>query len=269
MNNEPMPIVNGLQTIRVDPARTVPAMLADGGGHMCPDCCRAHSEYVNATDATDAQWHIIGYAGDEVNGLEVNAPEPGALCAHCNRELSAIIDVPTAQILARMGEGHLQPFIEPGDCWDVDTGRGSFIVPADLVNRPEWIEPGTMYSAEDDEDDDYLSLCAALVQYAPEGIGPIGADDVNDVQYRAGGYLCRMSAPGYMDATEWEHYATAQECADALIESHGPDDEDDEPAADDEDDEERPDRPCDEGCPRRLVPSAECTCTRSIPRRGE
>jgi hypothetical protein len=81
--------------------------------------------------------------------------------------------------------------------WRVETSQGTEIVPTDLVSQ----EPADSCAFED--------YCEGQVQ-SWELIEGFGA---------------RMSAPGYMDCTEWSVFDTAEEAEKYLEEAYG-DDED-------------------------------------------
>lgn len=75
----------GLVPIQSDPSRSEWAMCIDGQ-HLCPECIAANRKHVDANKGATRyadEWAIVGYAGDEVNGLEVNEPES---CANCYRK---------------------------------------------------------------------------------------------------------------------------------------------------------------------------------------
>ena len=81
------------------------------------------------------------------------------------------------------------PFMEPeiiqGRGWEVETDGGTFYVP-DLALEAT-VGP----------------VARILMQYAPE---PVGGRHV--AHRRVKGYFCRLSAPGYLDATDWEFFTT-------------------------------------------------------------
>jgi hypothetical protein len=142
-----------------------------------------------------------------------------------------MIDAAAVATLDRMARGHMVPVIESGDCWECETTRGEgFIVPADIHGIPEAFADGFTVSDEatDDEREAELDgvdtgeysaarLFSGLAQYMPEGC----CGQVRTATVRRNVYLCRMSAPGYMDCTDWECHATAQAAADSLVDNYG------------------------------------------------
>lgn len=89
---------------------------------------------------------------------------------------------------------------------------------------PLYVEPGAKTNAD-------------LAMYCE---GPI--DSPEEPVNIASGILARMSAPGYLDCTEWSPYASEDEALADLRENYGLEDEDDEADEDeaDEDDEPQP-----------------------------
>jgi hypothetical protein len=78
--------------------------------------------------------------------------------------------------------------------WQVETTEGTEIVPASVTNT-------------------YNELANYCVGMPTED------------RKRVKGWFCRLSAPGYMDCTEWSGpYNTEQEADDALTEMYGDDD---------------------------------------------
>lgn len=101
--------------------------------------------------------------------------------------------------------------MEPETCrggyWHVETWAGSFIVPDDVL--------------EGDPTADNLS------RYVPEGIGmTMGAPDRDcdewAIEHREGWYG-RMSAPGYLDCTDWETADSEEELIEQLTEGYDDD----------------------------------------------
>lgn len=70
--------------------------------------------------------------------------------------------------------------------------------------------------ANDDEDEEAIELAETYYD-----------GTVQTVTLREG-YGARLSAPGYLDCTDWSVYATAEEAEAALQEQYDGDDEDDE-----------------------------------------
>lgn len=92
---------------------------------------------------------------------------------------------------------------------------GTWFVPAE--DAPEVLAILNDHHAWDkDEDGQNDKLCDAASIYA-EG-------QVSEVQLRTG-YGARLSAPGYMDRTDWTVFDTAAEAQDYLDENYPEDDE--------------------------------------------
>lgn len=82
----------------------------------------------------------------------------------------------------------MQPFIERGDFYEVETDYGTFVVPADLVgSRPR------------------KSDFALYVEGTPESF-----------ELRRNVYAAYLSAPGYMDRTDYTLFDSKQEAEDYL-----------------------------------------------------
>jgi hypothetical protein len=85
----------------------------------------------------------------------------------------------------------------------IDTTSGTSVLPLDTLGLPE--------PPPSDDDEACLAWVASLSDYLPaECVDPEGA-----VATRSG-YVVRMSAPGYMDATEWEYCETEADIAEWL-----------------------------------------------------
>ena len=100
------------------------------------------------------------------------------------------------------------PFMKPdvfkGEAWRVETTHGTFFVPADVESDPDKLG-------------DYVE---GVIEETPEKVH---------------GWLGRMSAPGYMDCTDWCFGETEEGVLEQLRDFYGLDDErDDEDKADDE-----------------------------------
>lgn len=102
--------------------------------------------------------------------------------------------------------------IRHGEFWFIDTRQGSFLVPLDVETDPD-----------------------NLAMYRPE-LMSFDADDASDwtVERRIGWYG-RLSAPGYLDCTDWTYADSEQELIAELREMYGDDDDDDD-SDDDADD---------------------------------
>jgi hypothetical protein len=126
------------------------------------------------------------------------------------------IDLDTLRILDRMADkDFMQPVIDYEDAWEVETTHGeAYVVPADVHPIPDAFPDGFRMEASGDA---AARLFAGVAQYMPEGC----AGEVASATVRRGVYLCRLSAPGYLDCTDWEAHNSAQDAADSLIDLHG------------------------------------------------
>lgn len=106
----------------------------------------------------------------------------------------------------------MQPQVYSCDYWQLDTNNGTTILPADVC--------GTLG----------LSL-GDSIEFGSPHINPF-RDYVEggcvDSALLCNGFIGRMSAPGYMDCTDWGAYETEQEAIDDLKEMYGDDEETDE-----------------------------------------
>jgi hypothetical protein len=90
--------------------------------------------------------------------------------------------------------GFMHPVIEQGNYYEVDTSFGMEIVPVDVAG-----DGATLESVRDYCEGEPLEIT------------------------RKSGYLARLSAPGYMDCTEWSAFDTADEAASYLVETYAND----------------------------------------------
>ena len=88
--------------------------------------------------------------------------------------------------------------------FEIETTAGTEIVPADVIGR---------YA---------LTPVESFLNYL-EGT-PLDPDGDAQVEH---GWLARLSAPGYMDCTDWSAHKTEQEAREYLEEMYGSDDEQD------------------------------------------
>lgn len=112
--------------------------------------------------------------------------------------------------------GFMQSDIMPGDFWDIETSTGSScILPADLVTLPD--------SRVDESNDANGEKRALFLDYIPESCYPCKepADIVS--AERKTGYGARLSAPGYLDCTEWTLFDTELEAIKYIVETYGED----------------------------------------------
>lgn len=106
----------------------------------------------------------------------------------------------------------MEPEVIKGRGWEVETSDGTFYVPGMVLEEK--------------------ASKRTLMQYAPEPISPRATVH----RWReVTGYFARLSAPGYLDATDWEFFRTARE-AEAWEAEQESDDGDDDGEDDGEDD---------------------------------
>jgi hypothetical protein len=119
----------------------------------------------------------------------------------------------TDRILERLETQFMEPEWYQGDVWEVRANHGeTHIVPADVC-------------ATDGSD---------LADYVD---GTIDTDDNGNpiVTLRRGVWLARLSAPGYLDCTDWVACETEDAAKDYLAETYGDDLDEDEDEDEDED----------------------------------
>lgn len=93
---------------------------------------------------------------------------------------------------------HMQPDVSFASYFEVDTTHGIEIVPTDVVNRTIDVTGETLLN--------YLSGA------------PLDKDATIEPKT---GWLARLSAPGYMDCTDWTAHATEAEARAYLEEQYG------------------------------------------------
>jgi len=93
--------------------------------------------------------------------------------------------------------------------WMVETrDAGTCCVPDHVVSVPHYLATGAHLEASDNEI--FTDLCARLADYI-EGRHILHIEVCE-------GYFARMSAPGYLDCTEWTCYMTLKDARAALRE---------------------------------------------------
>lgn len=119
--------------------------------------------------------------------------------------------------LDRMSPGFMVPVIEYGDAWIIETKHGgSFIVPARVEGIDEHAKDGQVYTSASIHGHEHAPCLSVFEDYMPEGV----SGNIESATVRRGVFLARMSAPGYMDCTEWELHESADEAARSLIENY-------------------------------------------------
>lgn len=97
--------------------------------------------------------------------------------------------------------GFMQPEVKEGDAYVVETKYGTVVVPCDIHRDAQ--------------------TCAELQVYM-EG-DPLEPDEAPEVRH---GWLYRLSAPGYMDCTDWGIAPTKKEAEDVLKDLYGSEEQD-------------------------------------------
>ena len=114
------------------------------------------------------------------------------------------------QILDALDEQFMQPEIWQGDAWEVSANQGeTHIVPTDVVGVP-YNYPGIIHSAE-------------VFQPYVEGTVDTYENGAPVAELRRGIWFARLSAPGYMDATDCAIFDTEDEAREYLAETYGDD----------------------------------------------
>ena len=97
--------------------------------------------------------------------------------------------------------GFMQPQIYRDSFFRVETSIGTEIVPSDVIGRTV----GTAAEA-------FSNYCEGTIN---------DPDECVECEH---GWLARLSAPGYMDCTDWTAHKTEQEAREYLDEMYGDDD---------------------------------------------
>lgn len=95
---------------------------------------------------------------------------------------------------------HLKPYVYFGGYFEVETSVGTEVVTADDIGRSMSVHVD------------------ALLNYL-EGT-PVNSDEV--VEHKMG-WLARMSAPGYLDATDWTAHPSREKAEQYLADHYGND----------------------------------------------
>lgn len=83
-----------------------------------------------------------------------------------------------------------------GTYYAVETVEGTWFLPDGVCGNLEGMEPGILYSCPENDEPDacWDAWCSLIRNYVPLGIRQIE---------RREGTLYRLSAPGYLDCTDW------------------------------------------------------------------
>ena len=109
----------------------------------------------------------------------------------------------------------MKPQIEFGEWLEVDGACGIEAVPADLVYIPKWMTPDFDYDTDCmEEDSDLRNVLDSVEDFIESNV-----DAVTSVQFIEGDGA-RLSAPGYMDCTDWAVFKTLEEAEEFLREEY-------------------------------------------------
>jgi|SRR6185369_4219760 len=119
------------------------------------------------------------------------------------------------QLREAFKESFMQPEIEETDYYEVETNEGTETVPADVVGKLPFLvyfhwSKGSFYDLDAQE---WFLLIEAIKDY-------VSGRDIVEITAKHG-FIARLSAPGYMDCTDWSAFETADEAAEYLIEMYG------------------------------------------------
>jgi hypothetical protein len=107
----------------------------------------------------------------------------------------------------------MEPQIEQGQWYEIDTDNGTEFIPADLLNKADGLTIGQSADMADPSWETVADLIHPYCVGNPQSIKLIT------------GWGARLSAPGYMDCTEWAVFETEQEARDYLRDELGANDE--------------------------------------------
>ena len=88
--------------------------------------------------------------------------------------------------------------------WSVETKRGTMHVPSDVETVPEYLVAGKQIDSDD-----------VVFDALAERLQPYCDGEIESIEVICG-YFARLSAPGYMDCTDWTCYTTKREAIQAL-----------------------------------------------------
>lgn len=120
----------------------------------------------------------------------------------------------------------LRPMVSHGYYFEVETSQGeTVILPDDVINAPFAIVfgAGMDWSADERQQPqayEFGELCEAVRDYID--VAPFVT--ISRIEAKAG-WLARMSAPGYMDCTDWTAHETQDKAREYLVQLYGNDDD--------------------------------------------
>jgi hypothetical protein len=112
------------------------------------------------------------------------------------------------------GMGFMEQQIRYGEWYEIETMSGTFFIPqayAMFDTTPN----GCLFDGEGELTDEGREI---LMDY----VDVMDADEISEVA-EVTGYGARLSAPGYMDCTEWSVFDTEAEAQEYLDETYGDD----------------------------------------------
>lgn len=110
----------------------------------------------------------------------------------------------------------MQQQITHGDYFAIDTDQGTEYVPAGITGLVA--VPEELNTTLDEDHANWPTMLAALHIYCMGTIVEVTPKT---------GWLARMSAPGYMDCTDWSPFGSEEEAVKGLTEMYGDEGEDD------------------------------------------
>ena len=114
------------------------------------------------------------------------------------------------KVIEALDEQFMQPEIWQGDAWEVSANHGeTHIVPTDVVGVP-YNYPGIIHSAD-------------VFQPYVDGTVDTYENGAPVAEVRRNVWFARLSAPGYMDSTEYSVFETEEEAREYLAETYGDD----------------------------------------------
>lgn len=109
--------------------------------------------------------------------------------------------------------GLMQPDIQQSDYFMVETNHGTEFIPDDVIGRLPFAIDFAKGGSFNIDGPEFPALVRALSPY-------VEGTDISEVSPRSG-WIARLSAPGYMDCTDWCAFDTEQEAQQYLIDTYG------------------------------------------------
>lgn len=97
------------------------------------------------------------------------------------------------------------------DGWQIETNEGTSYVPGDVYSVPLWLKAGAPLSR------DMVGLLQTFYDDLEKGLRDyVAGSRIESIEVLAPCYFARLSAPGYLDSTEWCAFKTVREARDYL-----------------------------------------------------